>query len=405
MFFDYVSLAINNLMHRKLRSWLTLLGIVIGIAAVISFVSLGNSLEQAITGQFASLSVDRLIVTNAETGFGPPGSTAVKKLTSHDKEIIENVPGVSSVIPRLLRAVKIEYNKKASFSFAASLPAEQKYIDYIYTSSNIKVDEGRLISSGDKNAVVLGSDFKKSLIFNKEIHAGDKIKIQDSEFKVVGILKPSSSTQLNGVVLLPESEMKKILNIEDESDLILVQVNNPDKIEEIASEITKRLRKDRGLKVGEEDFSVQTPLQAISTVQTILRIINLIVASIAGISLLIGTIGVANTMFTSVLERTKEIGIMKSIGAQNKDIFLIFLIESGLLGLFGGLLGTFIGLLLAFVISKAANSFLGANLFSINFNLPLSIFAVVFSLLLGILSGTIPSFRASKMNPVEALRK
>lgn len=405
MLFDYIFLALRNLKRRGLRSWLTLLGIIIGIAAVISFISLGNSLEQAITGQFAALSTDRLVVTNAETGFGPPGSTAVKKLNEHDLELIEKVPGVASVIPRILRPVKIEYNKKVQFNFLGSLPEKQEHIDYIYTAFQIKADEGKLLGSDDMNVVLLGSDFRKHNFFNKEIRAGSKIKIQDKEFEVFGILKPLSSIQFNSAILMPEKDMKKLLDAGDEIDLLVVQVEDPDRIEKVAEDLERKLRKDRSLKPGEEDFSVQTPLQLISTAQTILTIINLIVAGIAGISLLIGAIGVANTMFTSVLERTKEIGVMKSIGARNRDIFLIFLIESFSLGLFGGIIGAFLGLLLAFAASHAANSTLDATLFSISLNLPLLFGAIIFSSILGILAGTIPSIQASRLHPVEALRK
>lgn len=405
MFLDYFFLAFNNLKQRGLRSWLTLLGIIIGIAAVVSFISLGNSLEQAITGQFASLSTDRLVVANAETGFGPPGSTVVKKLNRHDKEIIEEVHGVSSVIARLIRSVKVEYNKIAIFTFIGSLPNEQEHIDFIYKTFQLKPASGRLINSNDRGLVLLGSNYKNEKIFKKDIRPGSVIKIQGKQFEVAGILEPLGAIQFNNAIFMAEEDMRKLLSIEDENDLFIVQAEDKKKTEEVAESIKRKLMKDRGLKNGEEDFSVETPIEIISTVSTILAIINLVVIGIAAISLLIGAIGVANTMFTSNLERTKEIGIMKSIGAENKNISSIFLLESVIFGFIGGILGTTFGLLMAFAASKAANSALGAVIFTINLNIPLIIGAIIFSLILGISTGAIPAWQASRLHPVEALRK
>ena len=149
---------------------------------------------------------------------------------------------------------------------------------------------------------------------------------------------------------------------------------------------------------------MQTPLQAIGTVNTILNIINLIVVGIAVISLLVGGIGIANTMYTSVLERTREIGTMKAVGAKNKDILLIFLIESGLLGLVGGIVGALIGLGLGFIVSGAANSYFGEEIIRVNLSLPLIFGAIIFSFLMGIFAGVVPALQASKLKPVEALR-
>src|SRR3989344_2587823 len=132
MFLDYFFLALRNLRKRGIRSWLTMLGIFIGIAAVVSLISLGQGLETAITGQFATLSTDTLTITGADTGFSPPGSTAVRKLTEHDIDIISSASGVKIVIPRLLRVARIEFNNQDDFSFVASIPEEQEQVDEIY---------------------------------------------------------------------------------------------------------------------------------------------------------------------------------------------------------------------------------------------------------------------------------
>ena len=179
---------------------------------------------------------------------------------------------------------------------------------------------------------------------------------------------------------------------------------------EIKSKKQKRLDYNNEIeilneKIGEETFTVQTPLQALSSIQIILGIINLIVVGIAAISLLVGGIGIANTMYTSVLERTNEIGIMKAVGAQNRDILYIFLIESGLLGLVGGIVGALAGLGISLFISNIANQALGADLFRVAVSYPLLIGSVLFSFIVGIISGVFPARQASKLNVVEALRR
>jgi putative ABC transport system permease protein len=201
-----------------------------------------------------------------------------------------------------------------------------------------------------------------------------------------------------------ESDLKEALDIGDEQDIIVAKVSSGYDIESVAEAIKEKMRKDRKLKEGEEDFSVQTPVSAVQGVNNILNIVNLIIAGIAAISLIVGGIGIANTMYTSVLERTKEIGIMKAIGAKNSDILLIFLFEAGMLGMAGGIIGVLIGLGLSFGMSTAANSALGTTLLKVTFSPMLIIGALTFSLTIGIISGVMPAIRASKLKPVDALR-
>lgn len=405
MFIDYFLLAARNLRKRGIRSWLTMLGIFIGIAAVVSLISLGQGLETAITGQFATLSIDTLTITGADTGFSPPGSTAVRKLTEHDLDIIKSASGVKIVVPRLLRVARIEFNNQDDFSFVASIPEEQEQVDEIYSSLNLKAENGRLLKAGDKGVIVVGDDLMKNSNFGKSLRVGSRLKIQGREFELVGNLKRASTFQINSVIIMPEEDMKGIFEISDEIDLIVAKVEDQDEIEKVAAEIERKLRKDRNQKEGEEDFEVQTPVQALGTVQTIINVVNIVVAGIAAISLLVGGIGIANTMFTSVLERTKEIGVMKAIGAQNKNILTVFLSEAALLGIVGGLVGTLLGLALAFTAARAANAALGETIFIIALSPQLLLGAILFSLFIGVISGIIPAMQASRMNPVEALRK
>jgi len=210
--------------------------------------------------------------------------------------------------------------------------------------------------------------------------------------------------QLNNLVFIMHDDMVDLFNIEDEWDLFGVQVRDKDEIEDVADEITRKLRNDRNEDVGEESFTVETPLQSLGAVNNVLNIINAIVIGIAMISLFVGGVGIANTMYTSVVERTREIGVMKAIGAQNKDIIWVFLIEAGLLGLVGGIVGALIGLGAAIGASNLANSALGGDLFIVSVNYSLLVVAVSFSFLVGIISGVMPALQAAKLNVVDALR-
>jgi len=401
---DFFKLGVNNLKRRRLRSWLTMLGIFIGIAAVVALISLGQGLQAAVTAQFASLSTDKLTIQNAGTGFGPPGSTAIEKLNDHDVKVIERVSGVEYVIPRLIRNGLIKFNDNINFYYLGSLPDDEKQAELIYESFAIDVEKGRLLKPTDSGKVVLGNNIAKKERFDKEIEVGNKILIRDEEFEVIGIFEKASTFTLNDAILMTEDDLKDLLDIGDEIDMIIVQVKDSKDIEQVAERIERAMRRDRSLDKGEEDFSVQTPLEALSTVNTILISVNAVVIGIAMISLIVGGIGIANTMYTSVVERKKEIGTMKAVGAKNSDILTVFLIESGLLGLVGGIIGVLIGSGIALLTANIANNFFGNDIILVNISLPLIISSVVFSFLIGVLSGAIPSYQASKLRPVEALR-
>jgi len=401
---DYFSLAFKNLKYRGLRSWLTMLGIFIGIAAVVSLISLGSGLQQAVTGQLGSLSVDKLTIQNKGTGLGPPGSTVVEKLNENDVKIVEDVRGVGLAVPRLIRITKAEYNEAVSFTYATNLPEEQKAAQLVYDSFDIKAGEGRLLKPEDEGKILIGYDFGRTKQFEKDLGVGKKIKLNGKDFEIVGIMKKSGNFQLNNIIIMPSKDMENLLDIKNEWDLIVVQVQDKNQIDEVSASIEDALRKDRNEKIGEETFSVETPVQALGVVNTILNTINAIIVGIAAISLLVGGVGIANTMYTSVIERKKEIGVMKAVGATNRDILFVFIIESGLLGLAGGIIGALLGLGGAIGISNAANSALGSDLLKVMISYPLLLGSVGFSFFLGIIFGVLPAMQASRLNPVEALR-
>jgi putative ABC transport system permease protein len=270
---------------------------------------------------------------------------------------------------------------------------------------NIEPEQGRMLNKNDRKKIVLGYDFTDENRYSKKIKIGTKLEIEEETFEVIGILKRAGTFQINSVILMSDADLRNILKIGDEIDIIVVQVKNQDELNKVAEDIAKALRNDRGLKEGKEDFSIQTPQQALQSINTILLILQIVVTGIAAISLVVGGIGIANTMYTSVLERTKEIGIMKAVGAQNKDILLIFLTESAVLGFVGGVIGSVIGLTFAYLVSFGVR----IAVQGINFNVTLSPYlllgSLLFSLVVGIISGIMPAIQASRLHPVEALRK
>jgi len=404
MLIDYFGLAWNNLKRRKLRSWLTMIGIFIGIAAVVGLIGLGQGLQEAITGQFGSLSTDTLTIQNAGTGFGPPGSTVIKKLNQHDVDIIKKVSGVEEVVTRWVRIGTIEFNKVSKYSYVGDLPNDKSQAEIVYDSLDLKLKDGRRLEYGDRGKVLIGSDVANKNNFGKEFNVGNSIEINGKKFEVVGIMEKSSNVIFNGIIMMPHEDMKDLFNLDDEYDIIVAKLQSSADAEKVASDIEKALRKDRHEKVGEETFTVETPLQTIGVVNNILTAVNVVVIGIAAISLIVGGIGIANTMYTSVIERKKEIGTMKAIGAKNSDILFIFLFESGLLGLAGGIVGVLIGLGISFAVASVANAAFGAELIAVSLNYSLIGFSISFAFVIGIISGAIPSYQASKLKPADALR-
>ena len=403
MILDFLNYSINSLRVRKTRTLLTMIGIFIGIAAVISLISLGSGFQNAILEQFSDVGVDKLVIQAAETGFGPPGSTALDKLTDDDFKAVEKTPGVKTAAKRYIRYVKVEFRDKVNYYGITSLPEERDARELVMNAANFEASEGRMLKSNDGYKAVVGNAFHESEKFPKKINVGDKIIIEDNEFEVVGVLEKIGNPQFNEIFIINEKPLEEILDTEGETDMIVAQVSNVDEIEKVADDIEKELRKSRNVDEGEEDFSVETPEQAIESFTTILNVVNVVLIGIAAISLIVGGIGIMNTMYTAVIERTKEIGIMKSIGAKNSDILLIFLIESGILGLVGGAIGVLLGIGFSKLVEAIAAG-AGYSIIKVSFPISWIIGTLLFAFFVGSISGVFPAYKASKLKPVDALR-
>jgi len=400
---NYFLFAFRNLKRKGIRSYLTLLGICIGIMAVVSLITLGNGLKMAVTSQFGIDSTELISVQASGGGFGPPGEDVILPLTKQDALAIEKISSVEYAIPRNIRSISIEYNDKLIFTFVASIPEE--YDKELYEIIDVEVNQGRLLKDGESKKIFLGTNFEDETKngFDKPLIAGKKVLINGKEFEVVGILKKKGSFMFDNVVFMYDDDLNDLLGYGDNVDLIAVKVKNKDLIDRAKEDIEKLLRNRRNVKIGEENFQVTTPESMLKTVNNVLGGIQIFIIIIASISIFIGVIGIVNTMTISVLERKKEIGIMKAIGAKNYHIFMQFFIESGFLGLVGGGIGVLLGVGIGYVGVSGINNWIGATIKpSIDFMLIL--FSLLGSFLIGALAGIFPAMKAAKQHPVDALR-
>jgi putative ABC transport system permease protein len=404
MLWDYFLYALQGLKHRRLRSWLTMIGIFIGIAAVVALIGLGEGLKLAVSSQFGVSDVEVLTIqAGGITAAGPPGTGVVNPLTEEDVGLIEQINGIESAIPRHLETGKLEFNDKVVFGNAMSLPDGEDRV-FAYDTLDIEPLEGRLLKDGDGNKVVLGYNFfDDSVGLEKRVRVGNRVEIQGKLFTVVGITKKKGSFIFDNIVHMNEDILKDTFDRDDSVDAIIARVKDTNNIGGAKEDVERVLRKSRNVKIGEEDFNVQTPEAALSTLNDILLGVQIFIAMIASISVMIGALGIANTMYTSVLERRKHIGIMKAIGARNSSIFMLFLIESGVLGLLGGIIGVVIGSIISFAGITGINSFIGAST-TPGINFALIIGALLISTIIGAVSGITPAMQAAKEKPVDALR-
>ncbi len=406
MIVDYVRLSFRSVHNRKLRSWLTMIGIFLGIAALVSLMSLGSGLRSAITGQFALLGTQDLVVQAEGTGGGPPGTGVVRALDVDLVDELSTVTGVERSLGRIIENAKLEHNDELAFLFAGSLPDDQDEADLFYSTNNFEVSQGRQLSAGEESDVMIGAHIATDeLTFSKGVQLRDKITIEGKEFRVSGILEERGSFIVDHQVIMSERAMRQLFDVDDVYDVILVRVAEGSDMEQVADRVREKMRRLRGVDEGDEDFTVETPASTLATVDSVLIGVQAFVGFIALVSLLVGGIGIMNTMYTAVLERKQEIGIMKSIGCTNKGVFTLFFIESGMLGLLGGGIGVLIGVALAEGFAFAGRLALGIDLIQAQFSWSLLIGALLFSFVVGTFAGTLPALSASRLNPVEALRK
>ncbi len=394
------NLAVRNVTRRKLRSWLTIIGIFIGIAAVVSLISISQGLKGAIEGQFSSIGADKLFISIKSFGFISTAAT----LTKDDVDAIEKVNGVKVVSGQLFKAANVEFKGEIQPKLITSFPEKSEERNLIAQTNLLEIEQGRTVRKGDEFKVVVGNDIAHKNVFKEKVSLNDKMLINGQKFTVVGVLKKATPDIDRIHFFVDEDFMREFFDEPDEVGFISAQVAQGEDVSKVAEDVKRELRKERNLDEGDEDFEVQTPEQILESLNIVLNIVQAVLIGIAAISLLVGGIGITNTMYTAVLERTSEIGVMKAIGARNNDVLLIFIIESGLLGLVGGVIGVLLGIGGAKIVEMIATNLVGPNILLITFSPYLIAGALMFSFIVGSISGVLPARQASRLHVVDALR-
>jgi len=387
------TLAIKSIWQNKVRSALTMLGIIIGVAAVILLVSVGQGLQNYISGAFEDLGSNLVLVIpgTVQFGQGPPNFSGSRFTLKHLEDLNKLGSPVGSAAGSIEIPAVIRYKGNSKTSTVAGISSEYS------TIRNLEVSEGELISEDDidrsRRVVVLGQGIEEEL-FGQSQAIGKNIDIGGTQYEVIGILNKigtqSIGFDVNNFVAIPVTSAQKLFN-NDSIQAITVQAESQETIPDVIDEVEDYFL----AQMNEDDFSVVDQSSLLETITQILGVLTAALGGIAAISLVVGGVGIMNIMLVSVTERTREIGLRKAIGARRSNILSQFLIESVTLSVVGG----GIGILIGWGGSLIINQFFPASVTLWSVLLAFGVSAAV-----GILFGVAPAIRASKLDPIEALR-
>jgi putative ABC transport system permease protein len=404
---------ISSLRSNKLRTGLTMLGIVIGVAAVISMLSIGQGAQNSISASINSIGTNLLFLsagTRARFG-GGGGFNAVRNvrsLTMSDAQALMDpyqAPAIQAVAPVLQGQISVAANGQTSTTTVYGVTTPY------FSIRNETVSEGAIFNDQQVNTharvAIIGTDLATTLWGQTTGLTGQTILINGQTFAIIGVLKSKGGTAAGSsdnqvIIPLTTARDRVILRTGNRVDSIYVQATSASTVSEASTQISDIMRMRHRVAVGKEDFSVTNQADLLSTASSITGILSAVLGGIAAISLLVGGIGIMNIMLVSVAERTREIGLRKAVGARNRDILTQFLAESAFLSLLGGLLGIVLGWLLSLIIGKVATA-LGTSL-SPAVSLNAILLATLFSIAVGLFFGIYPARRAAGLEPVEALR-
>tara|TARA_Y100000310_G_C20680345_1_gene815562 strand:- start:308 stop:1513 length:1206 start_codon:yes stop_codon:yes gene_type:complete len=395
---ESVNYSIRNLNKNKGRSFLTIFSIFIGIVTIFIFVSFGYGLYDYTNELTSSSSADKVIIMpKTAGGFGVPEEII---LNEEDVEETRKSAEVDDATGLYYDAVLVKQNSDQKYTFIIGYNPEK---EYVMESFNIGIDKGRMLKKGDMGKVVLGYNYKTpNKIFDKAYELNDKVEINGDKLRVVGFLEEIGNPQDDSQLYITNEQFEELFPDVESFGQIIAKVNL-ENIEKAIENIEKNLRNLRGVEEGKEDFYVQSFDDLIESFSDVLNIIIVFVILIALISVIVSAINTANTMITSVLERYKEIGVLKAMGARNRNIFEIFLFESALLGLIAGMLGVSLGWLISYSGGLMLSN-LGWGFLKPHFSIYLFIGLILFAGITGAISGVFPAIKAAKTNPVDALR-
>ncbi|MDE1970485.1 MAG: ABC transporter permease [Patescibacteria group bacterium] len=404
-----IKTAFTGLTTHKSRSLLTILGIVIGIAAIMVVMSLGQGAENLILGQVATIGSKTIAIIPGREPKGPTDfvSTFTDSLKERDLKLLENrqnVPHLDQVMPIVFGSEPAVYGSE---TYRPTIFGATPLFSDIFS---LTPDEGDLFTDDDvasyASVAVIGAKVKTELFGNNDA-LNEKIKINGRNFRVVGVLGEkgqSSFVNFDEVVIVPYTTAQNYIFGIKYFNRLIVQADSEANVPATVEDVTTTLRDSHAITdSAKDDFFVQTQAQAIETVSNITNIIKLFLAAVAAISLIVGGVGIMNIMLVSVTERTREIGLRKAIGATSYNILSQFLVESMMLTSAGGALGIGVGTLVSFAASWLLTHFAGfAWIFS--FPWEAALLGIGVSMMIGLLFGIYPAYLASQLSPTEALR-
>ncbi|MBI5745708.1 MAG: ABC transporter permease [Nitrospirae bacterium] len=396
---EFLRIAFASILENRLRSFLTMLGIMIGVGSVILLISMTAGFRGYLVKQFMGIGTNLIIISPGKTetkGIGHPGFEGVQKMTTGDTLALRRhataLDGVSSIT---LGTVDVRYIERERDVMVVGIDEEFTRV------INIGVDSGRFFTSDDVDAsrrvCTIGYTVKKEL-FGSKNPLGEIVKIGGSGFRVIGIMEKKGTfmgtDDIDDTVYIPVSAAQRLFNT-DKLFGIRAKARSAAMVDEATGQIRVILKKRHNNK---EDFTILTQGALLTSLNSILDTLSTVLAGIAAISLLVGGIGIMNIMLVSVRERTREIGIRKAVGATRRDILVQFLVESTMLSLIGGV----IGILTAFIGVVVISWFIPQ--IPPVMKLWFIALATLFSAAVGIFFGVYPAFRAARQDPIEALR-
>ncbi|MBT4174991.1 ABC transporter permease [archaeon] len=392
-----IGFAVQSILHRKVRTWLTVIGIIIGIAAIVTLISVSQGLENAITDQFEEMGTNRIYVM-PKTGAGMFGAAqGAEGLTEDDVDFLDGFGEIDYINSYLFAKGSVYFGDEELYTNVMGVNNED--MAERWGDMGLEVIDGRFMTDGETGVVIVGYSIGEGA-YDKQVYVNNKLEINEEKYKVIGIMESYGNEQDDTAVYVSMDEARIIHGEPDEISFIELVVMEGFDVEEVAEKVFEKMERQR----GEEDFEIFTSEQLLAQFSNILNILQVVLGGIAAISLLVGGIGIMNSMFTNVLERKREIGVMKSIGAGPKDIMKIFVVEAGMIGLVGGITGVLVGVLLAFAIGQAA-AYAGFLYLDIRVEWWLVVFGIMFAFIVGMISGYLPAKQAAKLLPVEALRE
>ena len=399
---EYFKIAFKTISTRRVRSWLTTIGIVIGVFLIVSLLSISQGLKNAVLQQLSMVGKDLIIIMPGDLA-DISSLIAGNKLSDEDIKIIQQTAGVAKTVAIDYTSVVARYNnqKKPVLFYGADL---RNGLDILKNDVGWSLNQGRW-PAPQKNEIIVGSIVAAETFPGMKV--GTEAVIKGRKFMVVGILNSVGSKQDDSMVGVDLSIFKSITGERTGAKQVMAKIIAGASANEVADKIKSNLNENRKRQIGQKEsdssYSVLTSDKITSIVGNVIGLIQAVIIGFASIAIIVGGIGIMNTMYTSVSERTKEIGIMKAIGAKNRTIVTVFLIESGIFGMLGGIGGTLMGLIFA----KTIEIYFQIHpLFYLKADVgpALILFSITFSFVIGCVSGYFPARSASKLKPVDALR-